>query len=393
MIVRYLREIVAPPKHQAVCLEFGFDWGKVSLTVIFPFCRRTVILQPRQPETIDTCGEGIGSMQKSTARAYQPLTGTGAFGDQLSSRFGVRQGISFVKRGLKTAEMAVTEVKADTPRLDVSEALPQEDAFLAVVMLRDFPDHVCWEENRQSPTHDFRAGDCMIKDLQRQPTVLMSSPIHFLDFYLPRSSLDKIADDANAPRITNLDYAPGEPIQDTVLRNLGQALLGAFELPEQANQLFLDHVMMAVATHVARTYGGLKSGLRQARGGLAGWQERRAKEILAAHLTGQIALQDVADACSLSVSHFSRAFRETTGLAPHQWLLHQRVEAAKSAMQDARQPLADIALACGFADQSHFTRVFSKQVGISPGCWRRYAEIGPTDGNRPKQLTGHTAHS
>jgi AraC family transcriptional regulator len=115
------------------------------------------------------------------------------------------------------------------------------------------------------------------------------------------------------------------------------------------------------------------------RGGLAGWQERRAKEILAAHLTGQIALQEVAHACGLSVSHFSRAFRETTGLAPHQWLLHRRIEAAKSAMHDARLPLADVALSCGFADQSHFTRVFSKQVGVSPGCWRRYAGIGPAD--------------
>jgi AraC family transcriptional regulator len=151
--------------------------------------------------------------------------------------------------------------------------------------------------------------------------------------------------------------------------------------------------MMAVATHIARTYGGLKIGGRQARGGLAGWQERRATELLAAHLTGQIALQDVAVACSLSVSHFSRAFRETTGLAPHQWLLHRRIEAAKSAMQDARLPLSEIALTCGFADQSHFTRVFSKQVGVSPGCWRRYAEIGPADADRRKLLSGVTETS
>jgi AraC family transcriptional regulator len=318
---------------------------------------------------------------------------SGAYGDRLSRCFGADDGSSFVKRSLKTVEMAVTEVRSDIPNLEVSEAPPSEDAFLAVVMLRDFSDHICWEENRQSPTHDFRVGDCMIKDLQRQPTVLMSSPIHFLDFYLPRTSLDQIAEDANAPRIPNLVYAPGEPIKDAVLGSLGHALLDAFRRPEQANQLFLDHVMMAVATHVARTYGGLKPGTRSARGGLAGWQERRAKELLAAHLTGQIALQDVAVACSLSVSHFSRAFRETTGLAPHQWLLHRRIEAAKSAMQDARLPLAEIAISCGFADQSHFTRVFSKQVGVSPGCWRRYAEIGPADADRRKLLTRATEPS
>ena len=218
----------------------------------------------------------------------------------------------------------------------------------------------------------------------------MTSPIHFLDFYLPRACLDKIAEDANAPSIEFLQYTPGEPIKDEVLRNLGHALTGAFAAPEQANQLFLDHVMMAVATHVAQTYGGLTPGPRQARGGLAGWQERRAKEFLAADLTGQVALQDVAAACNLSVSHFSRSFRETTGLAPHQWLLQQRIDAAKSAMQNTRLSLAEVALACGFADQSHFTRVFSRQVGVSPGCWRRYSEKGSTNTTGPQVFTGNS---
>ena len=54
------------------------------------------------------------------------------------------------------------------------------------------------------------------------------------------------------------------------------------------------------------------------RGGLAPWQERRAKEILSANLDGDVPLKDVARECRLSVSHFSRAFRRTVGVAPHQ---------------------------------------------------------------------------
>jgi AraC family transcriptional regulator len=329
----------------------------------------------------------MAAMQVSAARASQRTTEVGAFGDRLSSCFGVGNGLTFVKRSLRTAEMAVTEIRADNPEPVVSEAIPAEDAFLAVVLQRDFPDHVSWEDGRPSPVRNFRPGHTMLQNLQRSPTVLMSAPLHSLDFYLPRVTLDTVADEAGAPRIEELRYAPGEPIDDPVMQYLGQSLRGAFEQPEQANRLFLDHVMMAVTMHVATTYGGLKPSTRPVRGGLAGWQERRAKEILAAHLTGQIAMQDVAAACSLSISHFSRAFRKTTGLAPHQWLLLQRVEAAKSAMMKASVPLAEIALACGFADQSHFTRVFSKQVGVSPGCWRRYAEIGPTEADHPKLLT------
>jgi AraC family transcriptional regulator len=84
-----------------------------------------------------------------------------------------------------------------------------------------------------------------------------------------------------------------------------------------------------------------------------------------------VALKEVARECRLSVSHFSRAFRRTTGEAPYRWLMTRRVEAAKEKLRDDRLSLLDIALACGFADQSHLTRVFTGMVGLSPGAWRR----------------------
>jgi AraC family transcriptional regulator len=73
----------------------------------------------------------------------------------------------------------------------------------------------------------------------------------------------------------------------------------------------------------------------------------------------------------LSTSYFARAFRTSTGLAPHQWLAHRRVEVAKYLLRQQRGSLREIALACGFSDQSHFTRVFTRIVGSSLGAWRR----------------------
>jgi AraC family transcriptional regulator len=73
----------------------------------------------------------------------------------------------------------------------------------------------------------------------------------------------------------------------------------------------------------------------------------------------------------LSVSHFSRAFHKSTGLAPHAWLLQARVESAKAMLRSGDASLSAIARACGFADQSHFARVFTSRVGLSPGAWRK----------------------
>jgi len=98
---------------------------------------------------------------------------------------------------------------------------------------------------------------------------------------------------------------------------------------------------------------------------------RRAKEILSANLDGSVPLKEVAKECRLSASHFSRAFRRTVGAAPHNWLLTHRIEVAKANLRDRRLSLLEIALACGFADQSHLTRVFTRIVGVSPGAWRR----------------------
>jgi AraC-like DNA-binding protein len=147
--------------------------------------------------------------------------------------------------------------------------------------------------------------------------------------------------------------------------------------PAETNQLFIDHMMLALTAHVAQTYGGMRRSVEQTRGGLAPWQINRAREKLESDLGGNLSLQQIAAEFDLSVSHFSRAFRISTGLPPHQWLLRQRVEAAQQLMTIRDLPLSEIAISVGFANQSHFTRVFSAMVGASPGAWRREVHGAP----------------
>ena len=220
----------------------------------------------------------------------------------------------------------------------------------------------------------MRAGEICLFDLKRDPAVLLDKPYHNLAFYLPRVALNAIADDTNASRIGDLSYKPGAGVDDVMISSLRSTMLLALANPEQVNQLFVDHIMLAVGMHVAQTYGGMRPASPRVRGGLAPWQVRRAKEILSAHLDGGIPLQEVARECHLSMSHFSRQFRRTTGLPPHKWLLKRRIEVAKEKLADRRLSLSDVAAACGFADQSHLTRVFTRMVGVSPGAWRRAME-------------------
>jgi AraC family transcriptional regulator len=295
------------------------------------------------------------------------------YGQRLADRLRAEQAYAITTRILRTADMAVTETRCDDPWPGLSGSLQRQDAFFVTLTLRDYPNRVYWEGGRLMSVCDVRAGQTCIHDLKRNPVALLDKPYHVLFFYLPRDALDAIAADADAPRIDNLNHKP-VAIDDTTVSGLGLAVLPALSNPDQASRLFIDHVLLAVGVHVAQTYGGMRPLSRPVRGGLAAWQVRRAKEILSVNLDGRVPLEEVARECRLSVSHFSRAFRRTMGAAPHNWLLARRVEVAKEKLRDSRLSLLDVALICGFADQSHFTRIFTRMVGVSPGAWRRGLE-------------------
>jgi AraC family transcriptional regulator len=306
-----------------------------------------------------------------TANETQP--GAGAYGRRLSEKFGIDEEVPYiVTRTLQRAEIALTEVRVDQPSGRGSDPIPREDAYLMSLLLRDLSYDSYWEDGRQVGRSALPAGECMIHDLRRGPSIVVDRPAHSLLLYLPRTALDALADDANVPRIEDLRYDPGAGVADATVKNIGLSLLPAVRAPHQVSRLFSDHVTLAIAAHVAQTYGGMQAQSKPIQGGLAPWQERRSKEMLAGDLTGATPLHEIAKACGLSVSHFSRAFRRSTGLAPHAWLLHFRVEAAKGLLRGRGVSLSMIALGCGFADQSHFTRVFTRRVGLSPGAWRKY---------------------
>jgi AraC family transcriptional regulator len=113
----------------------------------------------------------------------------------------------------------------------------------------------------------------------------------------------------------------------------------------------------------------LQSTLRP--GGLAAWQAKRVVEYIEDNLGSKMGVRDVSDLVALSPGHFSRAFRQSLGSPPMAYIAARRIERAKLMMTSTRERLTDIALACGFSDQSHLTRCFRRVVGMSPGRWRR----------------------
>ncbi|MEI9927407.1 MAG: AraC family transcriptional regulator [Sphingomonas sp.] len=208
-----------------------------------------------------------------------------------------------------------------------------------------------------------------IVDLEEEPTARLESPFDALHFYVPRAALDAIADQRGAKRIGTLRCARGT--LDETVWHLGRALLPALERPAEVSAIYADQALLATHLYFATAFGGMRAATPVRAGCLAPWQLRRATEIMLDDLGADLPLSTLAAACRLSSTHFARAFRQTVGEPPHRWLVRQRIERAKLLMRDTRSTLAEIALACGFADQSHFTRSFGAAVGATPRTWRR----------------------
>src|SRR5258706_13218407 len=300
------------------------------------------------------------------------MTPASTFGQRLGQFLHLKDAPpSLVTRSLRGIDLAVTESSDSNPVPGLSGSLAREDSFMVGLKFHDYPDCELWERGKCFTKADVRAGATYLYDLKRDPRYVIDKPFPSMHFYIPRSALDSIAEQVAAPRIGDLACELGVGHDDAIVRHVGASLREALRRPAETNQLFIDHTMLALTAHVARTYGGLRRSAELARGGLAPWQARRACERLESDLGGKLSLHQIAAEFDLSVSHFSRAFRISTGLPPHQWLLRQRVKAAKQLMTVRDLPLSEIALSAGLPNQSHFTRGFSSVTRLNPGVWRR----------------------
>lgn len=293
----------------------------------------------------------------------------GAFGDRIAKAFHLDGAPTLTTTRLKMAQLAVTRVASPLHGVGKTSVIPQERAYLVNLQLRDVANAELWKGNTLVARGPMREGSIGIYHLDDEPRLNLMSPFDSLLFYVPEIVLDELADDNCAPRVSAL--SPQDGVPDPIMHQLGRVLLPALESPQVVGNLYFDHLVLAIFSHLASQYGEFRKGPPTPNNGLSSWQERLAKELLSADLGEEPSIADIAKACSLPESRFVRAFRQTTGAPPFRWLRGFRVEKAKELLFNSALSLAQVAYECGFADQSHFTRVFSEAIGTTPGAWRR----------------------
>jgi len=136
--------------------------------------------------------------------------------------------------------------------------------------------------------------------------------------------------------------------------------------------LYTETAAALLAMHVVRNLSTGTPLLKKIRrGGLPPSRLRCACDYMMSRLEHDISLEEVAAGVGLSTGHFSMAFKQSLGMAPHAWLRRQRIDRAKALLRDQSLHLTSIALLVGFANQSAFGVAFKKETGLTPTAWRR----------------------
>lgn len=185
-----------------------------------------------------------------------------------------------------------------------------------------------------------------------------------LDLHFDAETISRrLAEDLDPERLAT----PQLFFSDSRLLSLAQLIAAECSSPEPLHDLYGDGLSLALLIDVLK----LAKAPGRKRSRLAGWQLRRATDFIEENCLRNIRLEELASLIGLSQSHFSHAFKASTGIAPHQWQVNARLRRAKHLIVQGNLSLTEIAAETGFADQAHFTRVFRKNFGTTPAHWQK----------------------
>jgi AraC family transcriptional regulator len=196
-----------------------------------------------------------------------------------------------------------------------------------------------------------------------------SEPTEFTAIHLEKQFVEAAAQDFRSDNRFGL--LPQRRVRDEFICRLGEYLLFEAANPNPASKIFVESLATALAVHLIRNYSGGKPNAPEThRGGLAPRKLKTALEFINGHLDEDLSLSDIACEVGLSPFHFARGLKKETGLAPHQYLIEQRIKRAKELLTGTKLPIVEIAFQVGYNTQSHFTSVFRRHTGATPKSFR-----------------------
>ncbi|MBD2664067.1 transcriptional regulator [Richelia sinica FACHB-800] len=175
----------------------------------------------------------------------------------------------------------------------------------------------------------------------------------------------------------NIHLLPHFATPDHLIQQIGLSLKSELEFDGKGTRIYVQSLTNALCMHLIRHYSTFSANTTNTSQGKGLSQRKLQKAIsyIQENLQTDLSLPDISAFVDMSMYHFSRLFKQSTGFAPHQYVLNCRIEEGKRLLTHTEKTIDEISRLVGFQNQSHFTSVFRKFVGTTPKVYREQVKI------------------
>jgi AraC family transcriptional regulator len=258
--------------------------------------------------------------------------------------------------------------------INLPELSSAQDMIIIPVCGQGFDYEMTLEGRLHKISHhqkDIANGCIQVMPADLPHSLYSSSTVEWIHCYLEPRFLSQIAyETVNPDRVGLL---PALKKADPLIFQIGLSLRSCLEQDGIGNRFYADSMATALSAQLLRHYSTRKPRLQAYEDGLSSQKLGQAIDYIRTHLSADLSLSAIATELEMSQYYFCRLFKQSTGISPHQYLMQQRLEKAKTLLRQqlsSKRTITCIAIECGFANQSHFARYFRQQMGMSPTQFR-----------------------
>ena len=262
----------------------------------------------------------------------------------------------------RSGELVVQYSMQTADQLD----LPPFSHHILVLDLNDYSPRQVSRFNSQEFDGSQQRGDFWLLPAGLPSSFAWDSTDEAIMFILEPTFLDQTATETESLSPSRVELLPIIYQHNSHLEVIAQSFKQEITQAGIGTQLYIDTLATQFAIHLLRYYCAFEPKLKQYQGGLSRHRLQRALVYIQDHLADNISLAEIAQEIDMSQHHFCRLFKQSTGIAPYQYVIGQRVERAKQLLLQNQLSIAEVAQEVGFSEQSQLTRHLKRATGLTP---------------------------